>query len=285
MPAMTLRQWRVTTSVVLVVVAAACSSSGRGDTTAERLPGGVRAPASTRLVGTAVPMILPGGDGSIRWTALLAMDGDPVATYRDVSGQAVRRGLGALPPARIACQSDYLSENASPGVPTEPGTDVRCEGSTDHDGRVLGVTVAACHSCAPRVSAAQLSYQSFPRQPLRRTELTTTVPQPHGSASEDSWPVLRGTRVLAQADLANCNGSRYTVLEVTGAPDDVWNRYLARYGSSTRFEPITKAFEATVAGARVRQSLGGTLGTGDVVTLVERPDLDHPVLSVDECSD
>jgi hypothetical protein len=72
---------------------------------------------------------------------------------------------------------------------------------------------------------------------------------------------------------------------VTGAPDDVWKRYVARYGSSTAFEPTTTAVEATVDGARVRQVLGGETGQSEVVTLVQRLGLAHPVLTVTECSD
>ena len=149
----------------------------------------------------------------------------------------------------------------------------------------FGVTVAACPSCMPKVSAAVLQYRSFPKRPIRRTKLPTPVGHNRGPIPRSTWPVLEGTRVLAQADLTLCQGSLYTVLDVTGSPDDVWNRYLARYGSSTAFEPVTTAVEATVDGARVRQSLGGATGQSEVVTLVQRPGLAHPVLTVSECSD
>ncbi len=284
---MTPVRWRaVSTILMLVVSATACSSTGDGESAARRLPDGLRVPPGSRLVGAVAPSILPSGDRTTGWTALLTIGDDPVGVFRDFTRQAARLGLGALPPVRTACQSDYRSPDASPGVPTgsATGTDVRCSGATDK-GDNLAVTVAACSSCRPRVSAAELSYRSVPKRPIRRTELPTPVPRGPRSIPASSWPVLQGTRVLAQADLGQCQGSRYTVLEVTGSPDEVWDRYLARYGSSTAFEPVTKAVEATVDGARVRQSLGGATGQSEAVTLVQRHDLARPILSVDECSD
>lgn len=200
-------------------------------------------------------------------------------------------------PAVRACQFD--SPNPDPTVAPSTATvapasrqqedswsnaDVRCQGDTSAGGKGFSATVVSCHSCRPEVFATELTYQFIARRPIVRRFLRTPVAHNRGPIPRSAWLVLRGTRLLARAEVGECYG-RYTVLEVTGAPDDVWRRYLARYGSSIAFEPNTKAVEATVGGARVRQLLGGALGQSEVVTLVQRPDLERPVLTVTECSD
>ena len=291
-----MQRWAVLVCGCAVVATSACSSSVTRPTAARLLPDGVRIPSGLTLVGAPALDIAPGattptdpkGEHSTRWTALFTLRGDPVAVYRNVAREARRLGLPPMRAAREACQLNYRTDPlaATPTTRSARAADVRCEGSGFVEGvlRSLAVTIVACHTCRPTVSAAELDYEHPITRPIRRRTLRPLRPANTRTDRYPTWPVLRGARVIGQADLGLCSGSLYAVLEVTGSPDDVWKRYRARFTSSTAFER-TWAYAATVDGARVRQALGGKTGQSELVTLVERRDLARPILTVTLCSD